>query len=476
MKKFAYIIMCALAVSAIQAQDAAQETAPAPTREEMEKIQEDLAKLRTDIGKLEKTIEQKNKRLEPLLEATVQTSFGVDLNTMASGFNNTLSSSFKLTLLDEASKETIARGDVVGYIRVTDYKLELTNNEVVGAKGSVEAYIKAMPFFLKLWGKPSFSFNSATAFDAVDVDADVKASVINPLIMGVTAGYTTKGFSASNTDDDDPELAVQMASAGDLTKNIDNEYYFGYTSDWEILKSRLSLRSGANVNTVFGGIKFNQEPVPTATKPAYVGTYMFYLNPELTFDDIAEELTVAAAFDGGKTFDATPGIYAYNDFAWDANATVTLKLSDKAIRDLTDVWSNVSATAYFIPSKFSNIPSNLDAKLSFYEIDEADGFDPNFGGSVNVLLLNLLDSPSMDYAIYGDISYKIGKIKPYVYAGWNVDKDDKFDNLERFKLKVGTEFAAIPRAVFIGEFGSTDLLNAVDGDKGYLTVSTKIAY
>ena len=437
-------------------------------------LEAQVAKLRTDLTKLEKIVEQKNKRLDPLLEATVQTSFGVDFNTMATGFNNLLTSAFTLSVIDSASKDSIARGDIVGYIRVSNFKLNLTQNEVVGSKGSVEAYLRANPFSIKLWGKPSFAANAATAFDAADAADDVRGTIANPMLMGITLGYSSKGIKDAAGADISPQLAIQIASAGDLTKNVSNEYYLGFTSELDLIPSLLKLRTGATEDVTAGGIKFNQDPIPMGTSPAYFGSYSFYVNPQLSVA-VLKGLSFGAAMDGGQVFDSAPGIYKLKDFAWDANASAVLKLSDKAIRNFTDVWSNLTLSAYYRPPVVVGNPANLDASLSFYEIDENDGLLPGIGLGLNVLALNLL-TPAPQYAGYGNLSWKIAVAKPYVSAGWNVDKDNKYDGLKELRLKAGTELFVIPRATIVAEYGSTDLLTAVDGDKGYFTLGVKVSY
>jgi hypothetical protein len=467
MKKMLCILVVILATGFAFAQDGGS----AGEADKIAALEADVTKLRADLARLEKTVEQKNRRLEPLVQATVQTSFGVDLNTMATGFNNSLTSSFKLSLVDDTTRESVARGDLYGYIKVTDYGLELSHNAVVGSKGSVEAYLKSGKFYTKLWGKPSFTMNAATAFDTADAERDVKTGTINPSLMGITLGYSTKA-----NPDEAPEFALRLASKGDLTGNINNDYMIGWVSELEPVKNLFKLRTGGSINMVLGGIEFNQDPQPAGTEPFHTGSWGFYINPELSRPDLAKGFTLGLAFDGNRTFDNSSGIHAYEDFAWDANLSATLKLSQKAIRNFADVWSYLSLSVYFLPTDNPLKVHNLDAKLSFYEIDENDGFIPGLGLGINLLALNLLDKEDIAFAAYGDVSYKLGKFKPYAVAGWNVSQENKYDGQEQFRLKLGLDANLVQRATFYGEFGSTDLLNSVDGDRGYLSIGVKVSY
>ena len=87
-----------------------------------------------------------------------------------------------------------------------------------------------------------------------------------------------------------------------------------------------------------------------------------------------------------------------------------------------------------------------------------------------------VDPATADVALAADASYIIGKFKPYVAGGYNVDKDKKYDGLEAWRLKAGLEAKLIPRTIFSVEYGSTDLVDPIDGDKGYVTLNTRIDY
>lgn len=151
------------------------------------------------------------------LEATL--SWGIDIDTMATGFKNEASLGLTFPLIDEVDVAGGGEG-VYGEISIDDVSLEIADGVVgqAGAAGDISATLHLNAL--------SFTVTSAPSLD-VDMIApthDAGAIDFSAYTFGTTIGYDMAPAT----------IGLSVLSMGDWTANAGNDYVAGVTLDLDL--------------------------------------------------------------------------------------------------------------------------------------------------------------------------------------------------------------------------------------------------
>ena len=390
-------------------------------------------------------------------------TFGIDLDTQTTGFENTATATIELKLVP---KGTVTKG-TVGTISLADFAVTLKNatdvaDRVVVTAPSVTAILKFDPVWVKLYSAPSLAAGNAAGFTwHADKDPanQVKPALANKNVATAAGEDETDGYKIVtvdtgeaapegglllNTDDGLDIYAVPVIVTGDaagMTK------YHGLTftvkldpitvdlmvaSDGTWANSDNDYAVGAKVTAVVNRV--------TANAGVFVGP----------FDAIDVGITVGMGTSVGPTtvalgFDAM--LKENDDFDWDASAKVSLNLGLVSLASHTYLWSLAGA----------------DIELNQQVVLDASGAVPGLGFTNTTQLINL--QSDMEWYNKTAVSYTVDGIKPF--AEFSVDSN------ELMKLTVGAEFSAlVENTLFTVKYATADL----GEENGLITVAAKVTY
>jgi hypothetical protein len=353
------------------------------------------------------------------ISGSASVTWGVDLNTNATGFLNAGSSDVTLTLIDEGSGTTGGDDGLYGEITLEDWSMEIDTDEtgtttLSGTAGDVSAKIVVSPLEILIYTAPSMSWGNATVIETGDPDVAPALAAANT-IGGVTLVLPV----------DPATIDVYVVSDGDWTSNAANDYAAGLDVEVEI----------APITVALGG-------------------FYGWFNAAATFGGTAALDVALDALEGvdvGVGFDLVEGITWEVEF--DATVNLTPENSDE---DQTNVAVGV----------FYSEAADLDMSFGVTETTEG-GFVDMLGATV---MAEIHDLTSGTIAWLVDVTgeYDTGDLMPYF--GFGYGSDDIFD------LNVGVElyagFTGIDNTTITLDYVSTDLST----DNGIITAEVEVSY
>lgn len=361
------------------------------------------------------------------IDITASVTWGVDLNTNATGFKNEATFDAELTWLNEVDFSKAGDDGLYGSISVVDVVLKVdtagAGGPVTLTRGAITAKVVVDPMEIKIYAAPGFAINKATQVDATTA-ADVQTALAN--VNGTMIGGITITLPV-----DPITVALKVASDGDWTENVDNEYVIGSDITLEVDPIELG------VALTYGWLGAPQVGIGVKA-------------------DVA--LDVADGIDAYVAFDAN--IPDGGDLAWDAAVGFTFHLSEANADDDT---ANVGAKVYVAP--FGTDQMDLDVALTFAE-PEVGGLMDMLYASATVQLLDLLETLAWNVDVSG--GYDTGSVDPYF--GFGYGSDEIFDLNVGVHLKSG--LTGIDLTTITLDYVSTDL----SVDNGIFTVKTAIAF
>lgn len=351
-------------------------------------------------------------------------SWGINLDTMATGFKNEASLSLKFPLHPKATVSKGADADVYGYIEFKDLEWNLTSAATPApgtfagtATGSVTAKIVFYDFELGVYNKPDLAFNKMA-----DIE-DGEVEYANTYEYGTSLKYNGDPLA----------FTFKMLSDGDWTTNTAGYYAMGadvvFTMD--MFKVQTSMAYDLATKDVFNaGVA-----VP------------------VTLADIMHGLTItpAADFEIGTAF------------AYDAGAAITLNFSEA---NADDVKTKLYAKAYY-----SNADENAEMTVAFDEV-LSGGLMDNVEFGVKFLSINFIDAAEFPWALETYAGYKaIINDENNLYARADFD----INYLEKATLEAEVVFTntTIANTTFTLTYKSGDLM----AEKiGTIIAAAKIKY
>lgn len=373
------------------------------------------------------------------LSGSASLTWGYDLDTDTSGFENVASFEIVFPIAVGASKTTTGEG-TYGTITVKDIYLSV--EDLLGAGGTslddddddadddgtpllatLTAKIVSGPFYMSIYNRSSLNFNKAT--DLLDGDLDLSA-LIDANAYGTKIGYDSElydfGFIINSKGDFTNDDA-------DATYNVDNEYAIGVVTSIIAVKDLLTINAGFSYD------------VTDATKG--MGAY-------ITLPVTVGALSITAAADFNLT-EAAPAVY-------DAKLTIGYDILEGL---------NVTAKAYY-----SDLDDDIEASIA---VESEDVGMPGLYayadfGYYNALETAVAASWAFNWELYlknmlDDVRY----VKPFASGS--------FDSADLVTLTAGVEAKLIDNTVFTLKYVSDDL-TATDAaeanEKGNITVTAKI--
>jgi len=298
------------------------------------------------------------------VSGSASVTWGVDLDTNATGFANVGTSSVTLTLIDEGDGVTTGDDGLYGEITLTDWSMDITDSTVSGTGGSVDAKIVVSPLEIIIYAAPGMSWGNADILEASDVD-------VAPALTGAnTIGGVTLVLPV-----DPAEVDVYVVSDGDWTSNAANDY-----------------AAGADLT------------VEVAPITVGVGGFYGWFNAAATYGATA---SLDVALDALEGVDAGVGFDFVDGGAWDVDFVATVNLTPA---NADDDQSNVALAVYYSET------ADLDVTLGVTETT-AGGFVDMLGASVAVELFDMFAIWNVD--VTGE--YDTGDVMPYFGFGYGSD-------------------------------------------------------
>ena len=387
-------------------------------------------------------------------------TFGIDLNTNATGFSNSMETDLKVTLIPKATSDTgmNGMGDIYGWVELKDYKWEVTSADGSGATTapSITTKLFVGPFSITTYNKPTIEV------DYVDPKDDDKGDATDTEVMygaGVDGGGLTLGY----------ELDPIDLSVGIISEN-----------DWKDDGDSAPAHSACHVheegtNKVKDCPKDVKDDQNTKNRYAFLGTIGVDVG-----DSANVEMAVAYGHEyekkpigiGAKaTFDLNDTIHphvAFDGEIPEGGANIEWDVGSGLKWDLSD-----DDETYFETDLMMYVPregqSTLGISATLKEGDEDKGALESLGTTLT-LRLDDLTSATNDATWTAEVAahYKVSGIKPFFDVSFSNKKDAKTG------FKAGLELSMVEHLVTTLQYESTDILSG--DDKGDVTAALKISY
>jgi len=366
------------------------------------------------------------------LSGSATLSWGVDLDTGDTGFQNSATATATLSLMADGTTDTHAgKGDFYGSITISGLELYWTATDatLVGTETgdalSVSAIFMAKGFEFGIYGAPSITGNAVTAIeaDAYTIDETETALTVGA-DFGTTFGTYVKGTFGPVT------AKVKVISNNDWSDDpAVNEYAIGL--DGTLTVKPITVGFGVEENWV-------------------ASTTGFYVDLGATVGPVA----AYAGFDGQLVA---------STFAWDADAGATLTLAN----------TDTLAVGVVYGDNFNG----LDVKVVFTE-QEAKGFVDNLLLTITGLVLDIADDVNdLEYEVDVAGSYKIAlNDTQSVTPGFTVVYGSDFETVDTLKFTAYVSASLFPLTTFKVLYTSSDMLVTGDESGNTLVFSATVAY
>jgi hypothetical protein len=360
------------------------------------------------------------------ISGSASVTWGVDLNSNATGFVNAGTSSVTITLV--AEQDVSASGDDDLYGEITIAELSLTADATDGAftlggdSGTITAKIVVSPVEIIIYAGPDMEWGNAESPDDGDVVSVNFAD--NVAITNAPAGITIV------LPVDPASISVYFVSDGDwlaATENTNNDYAIG--TDVEVVVDIITVD---------------------------LGGYYGWFNASGSWGATA---ALAVALDVLNGVDVSIGADIV-DTSYEVEFGTTVNLTEA---NADDDMGNVGV----IVSYDSN--DNLDAQLTVTE-PTAGGFVDMVGATVVAQLFDLT-SGAIVWNIDVTGEYSDGGLRPYF--GFGYGSDTIFDL--NAGVELGADFTGIDNTTVTLDYISTQLSPA-PVDNGIITAMVEVAY
>ena len=309
------------------------------------------------------------------VSGSASVAFGVDLNNMATGFQNDASSSLSVELIAEVDLTTGGDDGLYGEITLSDVGYSEDGSPGVGG---VSAKIVISPIEIIIYSAPGTGFGNVAI---LDVDGGDLAPA-----LAADDGFDNGGITIV-IPVDPIEVSIGVLSDGDWTENHLQDY--GATVEATISVDPLTIDLG-----VLYGFAQQRDLGVTA-------------NVALSLADVVNGLDAEVGFDG-----VLAGIEGA-ELAWEVDAALTLSISEA---NADDDKANVNLGVSYSED------DDLDLEVGFTE-PTGGGLVDAVGASIAVGVNDLTnDVEDMTFDIAVDIDYSANGLTPY--AGFTYQSSD----------------------------------------------------
>lgn len=412
--------------------------------------------------------------VEPKIElgAHSHLTFGLDLDTNATGFTNSTDVDLKVILIPKSTTNTgmDGMGDIYGWIELKDYKWEVTSADGGGKTTNPEITTKLFvgPFSITTYSKPKMDIDYVDPKDddvpdAPDVETVYEGS------GGLTLGYAIDPIEvklgvlsrADWTDDDEAAEAHSACHIHDKTTgkvsdcpatqsaddlNADNAYAFMGTFALDVGDA-----ADIEMKAVYAHDPKKMYEATTESGPELgpIG-----IGAKATFD-LNDTIHPHIAFDGRIP-------EGQGNIPWDVGGGLKWDISD-------------DDKSYFETNLMMYIPTEGDSELgisaTLKEGDDDSGGLDGLGATLTVSLDDLTSQETNGSTWSTEVAahYKVSGIKPFF--------DVKFSNAttEKTSFKAGLELSMIDHLTTTLQYKSDDITGTTP-DRGEVTAELKISY
>ena len=396
-------------------------------------------------------------------------TWGIDLETNATGFTSAMENNFEVTIYPEQSADTgmMDTGDLYAYIKLSDFKWVADKDASLTTPPGIEAKLIMGAFSIKTFSSPAVKVDYVDTVDGGDDNGDDKedefpgpdfedvqtkydglgltvAYDIDPVVLslGVVSENDWTQDDPKEKDklachghgnDDDPDVVVPCKEEDKDNQNDENAYAFIGTINLAIGENAdLEAKVAYAHEYTAGGYKNNDDIGVGAKATFNLGD----ITPHIAFD--------TAIPSGGA---AIP---------WDVGGGVKWNLSaDEKSSFRTDLMM-------FSPSVGD---SKLYVSASLVEGEGDEGALEGMGATLTVGLDDAAGASEWNARVKG--SYKVEGIKPYF--------DLSFGSADTAKtsFKAGLELTMIAHLTTTLQYATKDIGGT---DKGEVTTALKISY
>ena len=409
-------------------------------------------------------------------EATL--TWGIDLDTNATGFKSTNKSDLKVTIIPKQSTDTgmmMDSDDLYAYIELKDFKWEVTSADGQGKTTApgVTAKLIMGAFSIKTFSSPDLAIDYVDPTDGGDDNGDDKEDEFpGPDFDDVESDYDGLGLEVSY-DLNPVKLSLGVISENDwseskpdpATKDVAECHTHG--DDGAIVKCDVEDEDDQNDENAYafiGTVNLDiGEDADLEAKVSYaheygsggIATPKSTLNDEIGIGAKANfnlgDITTHVAFDTAVPSDGAT-------IPWDVGGGVKWNLSE-------DEKSHVSTDMMMYSP--AGADSKLYVALSLVEGEGDDGALEGMGANLTVGLDDAAGDSNWNAKI--GASYKVNDIKPYFDVSFGSADD------ATTKFKAGLALTMIKHLTTTIEYKS-DGIGGTDPDPGQVTTALTIKY
>jgi hypothetical protein len=468
---------CAVLLVA-QEEDTGEADAESVTREEFVELQEALRAEQSVVDELEEEIRALREdvnavpSLIPSITGSATMEFGIDLNTFSTGFVSSAPSTIELVIVPQTTRQGLSRGDVRGYIELTNFSINLTEAGVTGARPGILAQILVDDWTFQLWSLPTPSADQSNGLEVGESTVGVRQAISGGGGFSVGTEFPFAGF----------ELA--LGTPAGFTANQSNTYAVGLTSALKFVEQLPSgdfrtMPGNDQVFNVLASLMYdtslgNPDPFNNvATDYNFTsGDFGVSIQPVLIVPTIGYGMVTSLAVDY-----AIPSS-DIDSMGLDARFDIRFNLSENAIIAFVDQRSHIRFAAYYNPADITTWTNadNLDLELVFEELGEGHGLSPEIGAEVSAKAFDLFTN-RFEVIVETEVSYNLGDFEPYLGVSWDSGDNVTIIDDDFVGLTIGTSMNFFPRTTFNLEY-SSGAINRTDAlaDLGVIVFSASVAY
>jgi len=412
------------------------------------------------------------------LTASAKLSWGIDLDTMHTGFKNSETiDAYVWFFKDETTDTHQGEGDWYGVIKIKDIELFWYTNEA--------KYFANSDTVTTGW-----TWADVGVSDLANEDPEAEAKIVGlggDLAIGI---YThpdlgsNVDFVASLENDDKKDNDVDYDTLDDETTNeadlgVDYDGFGTYVSytliealtvGFEVLSQNDWTVNDADAYAMALDVQYKIAPL-TITAGVNYGFYAF--SEDNGADPFGFGLKVAAdtdMVDGWVGFDGAFDSDWADPFDFEIGAGATFTLFEVTTAELGVTYGTGNTVIGY---------DDIDVKFVVTE-PAAEGLVDNLDLKLEVYLLDLLGDPSVfEYEVVVDGGYLMGKLYPNFEAHLGDDVNTGSTvvplNGEYFHVKVGVDWTAIPLTT-LGLYYESGNLIADPLEVGTIVLSAKVTY
>lgn len=403
--------------------------------------------------------------LEPTLTGSATLTFGVNLDNMATGLQNTIEADIAITLVEEATEEKGGDGTVYGWIELEDFSIVIDTSDAAGplvaTAPTISARIYMGPVYLDILGV-------SAEIDKAGLGA-VVANDVYPATNTLATDYDSDNDGLAVVYDSDMiDFTVFVQSENDWLAttgtgaNTPNGYAFGFTAGVDVsdLSVGLAFAMGFNYDDNF----------TMGLNPLNFGADLAY---GLALGDTT--LTPYVGFDG--QFDVGASAFAMEiaggvKLTWADMGTDDAEVDHFGEAALSALWEDIDTTSGIaLGASFYNAGavSDLNLKMAFYEDSGDDGLLPIIGATAVVNLSDVLTNMGLGAGL--NVNADLGMISPF--AGMYMLSAPGLTGIAWTELWVGVDVSVIDNTTFTLKYVSGNL---IANQAGIITFATKVAF